>query len=188
MRVKNRLIKVSKICGFTLIELIAGIVIMAIAMTSLVSFLNPQATNSIDPIYQVRAAELGQSLMNEIMGKAFDENSNLSGGLLRCSEALATPCSAASDFGPNQDPFESNDVDTFDDVDDYHGYTPELLGSSDTLATLYQDYTVSVSVVYDGDYNGVADTPADHHAKLILITVKTPNNDAFEFAAYRGNY
>ncbi|WP_427980905.1 type IV pilus modification PilV family protein, partial [Agarivorans sp.] len=66
--------------GFTLIELIVGIVVMAIALVVISSFLVPQARRSIEPVYQFRAAELGSSLMNEILSKSFDEQSDHTGG------------------------------------------------------------------------------------------------------------
>ena len=67
--------------GVTLIELIAGIVVLAISLTLITSVLGPLSIKSADPWHQVRAAELGHSLMNEILGKSFDEHSNRSGSL-----------------------------------------------------------------------------------------------------------
>ena len=57
----------NKASGFTLIELVIGIVVFSIALVLFTSLMVPQAIRSVDPIFQVRASELGQSLMNEII-------------------------------------------------------------------------------------------------------------------------
>ena len=170
--------------GFSLIELVAGIVILAMGMTALTSIVYPNATKSIDPVYQVRAAELGQSLLNEIMGKAFDENSKLSGGLFRCDES-GFNCTDPGYLGTEN---PESDPDSFDDVDDYDGYdqSKELLSNNQSYDTLYSGFTFSVSVFYDGNYDGVADT--NRVAKRVEITVITPSAQVFEFAAYKANY
>ena len=59
--------------GVTLIELIIGIVVLAISLSIITAVLGPLYIKSADPWHQVRAAELGQGLMNEILGKAFDK-------------------------------------------------------------------------------------------------------------------
>jgi MSHA pilin protein MshD len=167
--------------GFTLVEMIAGIVIMAMAMTALTTTLFPQASGSVDPVYQVRAAELGQSLINEIMGKAFDENTNLSAGL-RCDEVGGEPCT-----GVGKDGVEST-AGTFDDVDDYNDYdeTAAQLDDASLYSALYKNFTFTVTVIYDGDYDGVSDTI--RVAKRVEVVVTTPGGQAFKFAAYKGNY
>ncbi|MFT4925799.1 MAG: MSHA pilin protein MshD [Phenylobacterium sp.] len=172
--------------GFTLIEVVAGIVVMALALTSLVTFLNPQATRSTDPVLQVRAAELGQTLLNEILGKAFDENSNLAGGLLRCDEDVVVACTLSGGLGP-----EEASVNGYDDVDDYDGYNQDsfALAHASQYSSLYTGYTFVVTVFYDGNYDGIDDGNDDsHQAKLIRVGVTPPASDTIWFAAYKGNY
>ncbi|MFT6209390.1 MAG: MSHA pilin protein MshD, partial [Colwellia sp.] len=82
---------VNKPRGFTLIELVVGIVVFSIALMLFTSLIVPQAVRSVDPIFQVRATELAQSLINEIVSKPFDENSNRTGGTARCNEDLSVP-------------------------------------------------------------------------------------------------
>jgi prepilin-type N-terminal cleavage/methylation domain-containing protein len=72
--------KPTKQSGFTLIEIIVGIVVLSISYALLTSLIYPLASQSAAQIHQIRAAELGQSMVNEILGKAFDENSDMSGG------------------------------------------------------------------------------------------------------------
>ena len=173
--------------GVTLIELVTGIVVLAIALTLITSILSPLFVRSTDPWHQVRAAELGQSLMNEILARSFDEQSDRSGGLLRCNELSlgAPPCSSESNFGP--DGTETRLV--FNDVDDFHGFgvTGDAIISNilaAELSALYRNYRAEVTVYYAGDELGL-DPQA---AKRIIVTLITPTESRIEFSAYKGNW
>jgi MSHA pilin protein MshD len=74
--------------GFTLIEVIVGIVVLAIALTLITAVLGPLSQKSTEPWHQVRAAELGHSFLNEVMARSFDESSDRSGGAYRCDAPL----------------------------------------------------------------------------------------------------
>ncbi len=169
--------------GFTLVEIIAGIVIMAISMTAMTSVLFPLAQRSTDPIFQVRAAELGQSLLNEITGKAYDENTDLASGT-RCGE-FGTTCTAAGSLG--KEPGETTASD-FDDVDDYDDYNQDMaqLADGSNYNALYSGFIFTVTVNYDGDYNNIYDSNTS--AKRIDITITTPGGQVFKFAAYKANF
>lgn len=163
--------------GVTLIEMIIGMVVLAISLSIITSVLGPLFVKSADPWHQVRAAELGQSLMNEIMAKSFDENSNRSGSMLRCGEVGAANCSVV--LGP-----EEAERALFDDVDDYHNFSAagndihSIFGASDTrLQDIYRGYQLQISVT--------ADSP---QAKRILLTVTTPTGAEIEFSAIRSNW
>ncbi|WP_287832202.1 type II secretion system protein, partial [Idiomarina sp.] len=66
--------------GFTLIEIIAGIVVVGIITLVVTAGMGPLFKQSVNPWQQVRAAELGQSLINEILSRRFDENGSSAGG------------------------------------------------------------------------------------------------------------
>ena len=55
-----------RLSGFTLIELVTGIVLFAVAMTLIVGVILPMTRKQAQPIYQVRAAELGQAMLQEV--------------------------------------------------------------------------------------------------------------------------
>ena len=78
--------------------MVAGIVVFGIVATIVSSLLQPLSKQSFDPLWQTRAAEISQSLINEISAKAFDENSDLVGGSVRCNETSAPAC---TDDGPD---------------------------------------------------------------------------------------
>lgn len=171
--------------GFTLIELIVGIVVMAIALVVISSFLVPQARRSIEPVYQFRAAELGSSLMNEILSKSFDEQSDhTGGGLWRCSEprpnGQATSCTPASDYGPDA---ATELRQNYNDVDDYDT-AGSFLAISDSMGVdLSQDYrNYRYRVAIDSSEYGI------NQAKRIDLWIQAPDGVEYAFSAYRWNY
>lgn len=189
-----------KASGFTLIELVIGIVVLSISFTILFQMILPTATQGATQIHQIRASELGQSLMSEIMGKAFDENSNMTGGLIRCGEdvdqdgiigTVGTVEQACSTTLGNE---EGNNRSLFDDVDDYNFYNnnsiieDSLNSSADTdLSELYRGFVVNIEVINDGNQDGNQDSINDI-AKLITITVITAEQVEITFSSYKFNF
>jgi MSHA pilin protein MshD len=177
----------NKASGFTLIELVIGIVVFSIALVLFTSLIVPQAIRSVDPIFQVRAAELGQSLINEITSKSFDEESDRTGG--------GTPCNATCTGTTNLGPDDGESRTSFNDVDDYHGLNvsdgniKNSLNETTILNSnnLYQGFSLNVSVVYDAAMDGTADTVVGS-TKLITVTVTTPNDEDIIFSSFRSNY
>jgi MSHA pilin protein MshD len=174
--------------GFTLVELVIGIVVFSIVLAIITSLIVPQAMRSVDPIYQVRATELAQSLLNEITAKSFDENSDRIGGIIRCGDGGEIACTDAANLGT-----DGESRDNFDDVDDYHNFNFATNGPSLLVAneSLYQGFDVQVRVIYDGNYNGFFDNlnvPFEYDAKLITISVTTPSGETLVFSAYRSNF
>lgn len=176
--------------GFTLIELVIGIIVFSIALALFSSLLVPQARRSVEPIFQVRATELAQSLINEITAKAFDEQSSKVGGNLRCNEVGQPACTAIAELGS-----DGEDRASYDDVDDYHNYiaaNAEIRNSlGDTLssdgANLYEGFSAEVQVVYDSNMDGIDDNVVGNR-KLITVTVTPPNGEDIRFSTYRSNY
>jgi MSHA pilin protein MshD len=177
--------------GVTLIELIAGIVVLGISLAIITSVLGPVLLKSADPWHQVRAAELGQSLMNEIFGKAFDQQSSRSGSLLRCNETGAKPCTPAPELGPECRngaplcaPAQREQREHYNDVDDFHNLDVSgdeinsIFGGADTrLQNIYRAYRVQVQISY-----------VSAQTKRIQLRITTPTGDVIEFAALRGNW
>ncbi len=178
-----------KQCAFTLVELVAGIVVSAIALTFLSALFFSNPNRSVEPLLQIRAAEFGQALMDEILAKRFDETTPV-GGIPPCS-------GCTTDTGLGSDGAELR-ID-YDDVDDYHEYClddgsgdpgwpiTDALGANPVH---FSRYRMRVCVNYDGDYNGVADT--NTNAKLITVDIYPPSSGGFgspiTISAYRGNF
>lgn len=156
--------------GFTLIELIIFIVVIGIATTGLFAALNQHNLSSVDPIYQVRALELAQATMDQIIGKRYDEASP-NGGFPPCGSGGVPICTDA--LGP-----EEASSANYDDVDDYAGF-------SDNLVAPYAGFSVAVVVEYAGNVLGFID---NKQAKLIHVTVTPPVGEPVDLSAYRANF
>jgi MSHA pilin protein MshD len=175
--------------GFTLIEIIIGIVVMSVSFSIITSLLLPATEHSAGQVQQIKAAELGQSMMNEILAKAFDENSDFVGGKERCGEGVDCSLVMGRETGETRATF--NDVDDYDDLPIIgENLVSNSLGVS--LADIYFNFKVEVSVCNDSDYDGTCNiatnTTNNYTAKLITITVTTPQKDTIVFATYKANY
>ncbi len=175
--------------GFTLVESIIAMVIIGFAMVTLISFLYPQVERSATPHYQTRAANLGQSLMSQILARGFDEKSDFDGGFVRCGES-GISCTDSSDLGRDGSetlPSQFNDVDDYigcwwtDSVSDCGSVTPtsqlsNILGVDSV--SKYTHFTVIVDVAYT--HSG--------SMKKVDLTINIGRYGEFEFVGYRGNY
>ena len=177
--------------GFTLIETIVGIVVLAISISVLTSTIYPIAEQSADQLHQVKAAELAQSMLNEIQNKAFDQKSDMAGGRIRCGE-LGILC---SDFmGPDTVAGIKETRATFNDVDDYNDLKygsvynkGDIENSQGITLDLYTGYSMLIEVCNDANYDGSC-TGDNFIAKLITVKITTPTGFSMNFATYRANF
>jgi MSHA pilin protein MshD len=58
--------------GFTLIELVIGIAVLAVAMMLMNLILLSYSKNTLTPLHQLRASQLGQSILVDILSRAHD--------------------------------------------------------------------------------------------------------------------
>lgn len=182
--------------GFTLIETIIGIVLLSISFAIFTSLIYPLSEQSAEQVHQIRAAELGQSMINEILAKAFDENSDMSGGFYRCGDDINNDGEIKTADGEKSCSVtlgneESDRRELFDDVDDYNDLNlnelESSLGASDSLGNIYSGFQVKVSVINDSNYDGISDIN-NFTAKLITVTVTTPQKFDFVFSAFKANF
>ena len=183
-----------KMRGFTLIELVVGLTVFALGLTALFSILSPELIRrSTAQIDQVRVAELGQAILQEISARAFDDAVPLSGAQ-RCGDDAGSPaCTAESQFGgivtdPSTTPVSivTNRIhlDDVDDFDTQGAWIPVESFLSEDLTDgegrRYANFAANIDVSYP---NG---TPT--HEKRIIVQVRTPVGEIFPFAAVRWNY
>ena len=187
--------------GFTLLELIIAIMILAFASLMMIPFISA-ITNSPDPVFRQRAISLGQALMDEILAKKWDENTPVGGGPVCTTESpdqltrphLIDACITLSTSVANL----GNDGETrsnFDDVDDYNGLTAtnNFVDQSNTAFTL-EGYSRSASVTYITSNSDPITTTnplasaGTTDSKRIVVTVTSPTGETFELMALKCNY
>ena len=76
--------------GFTLVEFIVGIVLLAVALTGILGLLINQAPQAVDPCSRCGPPSW-PSASSAGAAKSFDERSDHSGGRFRCGETAGTP-------------------------------------------------------------------------------------------------
>jgi len=175
--------------GFTLVELVVGIVVLAVAMMIMTTMLISQSRDALEPLYRLRASQLGQGIMQNILSRAYDENSDHNGGLYRCGEVWqpANTVQACSGIFGLDGTEVSGDHQEFNDVDDFitdasinNGFEPavsygDVIG--DDLSSQYNNYAVKIEV---DDFGG--------NSKKIAVTIQTPSSEEIRFSALKGNY
>ena len=181
-----------KSTGFTLIELIIGIVVLSISLSIISTLIVPTEQKSVDQILQVKAAELGQSFLNDISARAFDESSDMSGGRVRCGEPNdgSNPCTDPGKLGPEDgNGGRPNKGETkrglFNDVDDFDEYSQFVNANDGDLHASYANFNIDVQVIYDGSSLNL---PNNIDAKRITVTITTPLGTAIKFATHKANF
>ncbi len=158
--------------GFTLIEIIMIIVIVAIAIPTLLVLLGQGAKQGVYAELEIVATNVGQALMEEIRSNRWDENSPI------------PPGAYTSPLGPEVGEARTactGSPSTFDDVDDYNGYT-------ETCSWGGPSYTTGVELCYVNatDLNTCVAGPTDY--KRIEVTVSNPNIGTVELVTVVTNY
>ena len=113
--------------GVSLIEMIVFIIVVGIASSALFAVYNYSLIHNTDPLIQVRALELAQAKLDEVLALKYDANTP-TGGIPACDTPTGVACNNSPDANVN-------------DVDDFHG----------TSDTPYTGYARSVTVVAAND-------------------------------------
>ena len=168
--------------GFTLIELVVVIVVLAVALTGVTLAINQAVQHSPDALVQTRAMELAQTYLDEIYSKRYDELSG-QGGLPRCDSSDTNAQACSNTLGSE----EGSNRLLFDDVDDYDGLNeqpPTSIVDGSNLNN-YDSYGVQVAVVYAGSELGFS---SNRRAKRITISITTPLGNTLPVSVYRVNF
>ena len=197
---------IKKVRGFTLIEIIIGIAVLSIALTGGLSLLISQVDAYRDPLIKEKSVQIAKRVVHEIQIRAYDEKSDIGGGIFRCSETVGGiflgDCSAEAEYGT--DPGELM-LDTLDDVDDFDTakLCPKLSGSyscsenylpvvyffsdaaDEATQKKYNDYYAGFLVkieVVPAKISGDAD-----YAKKITVTVRQSDGLEIEYSLIKAN-
>lgn len=153
--------------GVTLVETIVFLVVVSVALVALVRVfsqgvvsLGPDGDVRAPDVVRVRALELAQAKMDEILARKFDENTP-TGGVPACNSVGGGGCLGIAPDGE------------YDDVGDYHGHND----SSNPY------HTVSVTVT-EATAPGFPAVPA----RLITVSVSLTAGDTLVLSAYKANF
>lgn len=115
--------------GFTLIELIIFIVVVSAGLAGILSVMNTTVKSSADPMVRKQAAAAAESILEEIMLKAYVDPDGTSGESTR---------------------------DVMDDVDDFKGLSASQINVlfADLLLQV-PGYTIAITVGAEAPLNGV---------------------------------
>jgi MSHA pilin protein MshD len=121
--------------GVSLIEMVVFIIVVGIASSALFATYNYSLLHNTDPLIQVRALELAQAKLDEVLALKYDANTP-TGGIPACDTPTGVACNNSPDAN-------MNDVDDFHDVSDepYTGYTRRV-----TVTTANNEKLITVRV------------------------------------------
>ena len=158
----SRTPKSSKLSGFTLIEVITTIVVIAIAAAALLSVFTGMVRGSADPMIQQQAVSIAEAYMEEILLKAYLEPDPL---------VVETGGAEAGETRP-----------TFDDVQDYNALPASAAVEDQNGNPIVALSAYDITVTVGGDsLNGIT-------AQRIDISVNHPAISPILLSGYRTNY
>lgn len=148
--------------GFTLVEMVILVVVLAIALPVMLMVFGRQASLGVDSELQISASQQAQALMEEIKSRCWDEY-----------QTAVADCAGAGTGGIiGPDGTESRtactgvSADAYDDVDDYDGYSETC-----TVGGIQYTRTVDVCYVDPADLDTCQAAASDY--KRIRVSVST---------------
>lgn len=161
--------------GFTFVEMLIAIVILAIALSTLTSALSTSIVQGTAPIIEAKSQSLMQGYLDEILPLSFDDQTPQGGGEVAL---VQSPCTISN---------EGQSRNQFDDVDDYSGINdqPPVLLQSAFDTSQYIGFAVSINVECVGLEVGLSQ---DHLAKRITVVVTSTDSVQRRMSVYRGNF
>lgn len=206
----------SKQRGFSLIELIIFIVIISISFTAISLVYISTTRNSADPLIRIKSVELAQSMLEEILLKAYDDNTPLGGGCVQMPNQGNTRCTSGINASVELDANLGAEEGItnrlfFDDVDDYHNLAYcgiggvadaactntciDMVDESDNLINQkYAGFAICVRVSFAGGAgteisNFTSGVPVEaNDAKRIDVIVTDQVKSNIHLTAYSLNY
>ncbi|QUM82766.1 type II secretion system protein [Moritella sp. 5] len=175
--------------GFTLIEIVVGMVVLAISLVIVTGIFLPQANNTVTSMYQIKATALGKRIMDQVLLRYYDENIVSSAGFIRCDEVKL--CS--TDLGTEGSEVRST-PNNFNDVDDYNIYCGDRPNYDPSAALAYftseyPGYGLQICVSFAADkFDPNLTSGGIYVAKRIRVTIFMPNDESIELTSFKGNY
>ncbi|SHI05612.1 type IV pilus modification PilV family protein [Ferrimonas marina] len=163
---------VRRLAGFTLVEMVVGMVVLAIALVLIATLLFPLGERAALSVHRAKSAQLGQAVLAQMAGRRVDRDTPAGGGRiasLSCCDQDSSVC-AQSGTAPADWTW----------LDQFHGYqgTPQALLGNDH----YQQFTLAIQV------QCLSDSAWPDGVKAVDLSVTAPDGEVFLFTQLRGNY
>jgi len=152
--------------GFTLIELIIFIVVVGVGLAGILTVVNTVVKSSADPMVRKQAAALADSVLEEILLKAYCDPVNAT---VDSTTHLVTACGTNTAKASRAD---------YNNVDDYNGKGNAAF--TDLPTNLSAAYAIGIAVANGSATLGVT-------AKKVTVTV-TGGSETIVVSGYRANY
>ena len=138
----------SKDWGFTLIELVISIVILAIGVTAFTQLMNATTLASIDPMFRQQAHAVAQSYLEEVLLNSYCDPDLSTDCPTFCSTInFGPPVNVCSNCGGTASPAPPESRSNFDDVCDYNGLSDTgARNQFDAAIATLTDFNVTVTV------------------------------------------
>ncbi len=158
--------------GFTLVEVIIFIVVVAAGLAGILSVSTTVVKSSAEPMARKQTIAIAESLLEEILLKEFCDPDTVN--------ATTNPPTCPARIAADQEASRN----LYDDVDDYDGYSTsggitDVLGSAAPGLSAY-NIDPAVDVATSADLTGVT-------SKKVTVSVKGPNG-TITLSGYRSNY
>ncbi len=166
--------------GFTLIEIVLIIVLVGLMMSAMTRLYVTNIGHSHEPLIRQKALSVANALMDEMIHKAWDDNTPIGGGCVSTGSGHCPGGPLAAGSGN-----EETDRADYDDIDDYNlirDQSPPQDSAGQDMAE-YAGFSVSVFVDQDSDWLGI---PAAD-VKRLRLQVTTPTQETISLIAYRVN-
>ena len=192
--------KLRKSLGFSLVEQIVFIVVVAVGVAGVLAAMNVSTRSSADPMVQKQALAIAEAVLEEVQlrpltfcdpddpqaATALDASVSATG----CTAAAAVENIGAESTAPYGPETRTGGTTPFDNVNDYNTFS--MTGMTDIAGTAITGlgaYTATVGVATQGipTFGGAPAIPAAE-ALLITVTVTGPGNTTVVLHGYRTRY
>lgn len=202
--------------GFTLIETVIFIIVLAVGFTGIFNLITSATLNSSAPLIRERTLVIAHAYMDEVISKRWHENTPVGGGCIDSDGALATPgdscstycaaltdlqcglskcnlaapatCEAANVVAGPLGPEAGEVRSVFDDIDDYNGPATAPLDIFGDAIPGYAGYTVAVVVGAPPTAPAPWNGIPAADVRRIAVTVTNPLGESLTLVSYRVNF
>ena len=177
--------------GFTLLELVVTIVIVAVGLVALLTQILQVTAHSADPMVRQQAHAIAQSYLEEILLRTFcdpdfDPDADPTTGCP--TECTASACTGGACAGTG--PLKEVSRDRYDDVCDYHGLTDDgAVDQNNNPVPELSAFNISVNVDdAAASLNGLSATAGEVVRVDVRVTHDQMRDVDITLSGYRANY